>query len=277
MKKRISITTIFILLILTVLLLLVLLPIYWTIIMSFDRDVVLTVPDPPRFYPKRPSLFNYQMAAQAVPIGQLYVNTLIVTTIYTFISVISSLSCAYAFAKGKFAFKRFWFMFILAVMMIPFESRMLPLFLQYKTWGMLDTWWPLIFGSLAWPYGIFLAKQFVDAIPDSLREAALIDGAPEIRIFLRIIVPLCGPIIATLIIFQVVQQWNSFVWPLVVINKASNQMISVGLAMFNVSETSRYLGPRLAIAMLGLLPMLILFVFLQKYIVQSVMLYGVKE
>jgi multiple sugar transport system permease protein len=245
--------------------------------MSFDRSVVETVPDPPRLYPLQPSLFNYKMAFSAVPIGRLYLNTIIVTLVYSFFSILTSLSCAYAFSKGKFALKRFWFMFILAVMMIPFESRMLPLFLQYQSWGMLDTWWPLLLGSLAWPYGIFLAKQYVDGIPDSLREAALIDGAHEIHIFLRIVAPLCGPIIATLIIFQVVQQWNSFVWPLVVINKSSRQMISVGLAMFNVSETSRYLGPRLAVAMLGVLPMLALFIFLQKYIVQSVMLYGVKE
>ena len=106
---------------------------------------------------------------------------------------------------------------------------------------MLDTWWPLILGSFAWAYGIFLARQFIDSIPDSLRESASIDGAGEWYIFLKIILPLCGSVIATLVIFQVVNQWNNFLWPLVVVSNPKKQVISVGLAMFNASETARYL------------------------------------
>lgn len=154
---------------------------------------------------------------------------------------------------------------------------LIPLFLQYRDWNMLDTWWPLILGSFAWAYGIFLARQFIDSIPDSLRESASIDGAGEWYIFLKIILPLCGPVIATLVIFQVVNQWNNFLWPLVVVSNPKKQVISVGLAMFNASETARYLGPRLAVSVLGAIPLMIVYLFLQKYIVQSVMLSGVKE
>lgn len=120
-------------------------------------------------------------------------------------------------------------------------------------------------------------QQFIDSIPDSLRESASIDGAGEWYIFLKIILPLCGPVIATLVIFQVVNQWNNFLWPLVVVSNPKKQVISVGLAMFNASETARYLGPRLAVSVLGAIPLMIVYLFLQKYIVQSVMLSGVKE
>ena len=103
------------------------------------------------------------------------------------------------------------------------------------------------------------------------------DGAGEWHIFFSIILPLCGPVIATLVIFQVVNQWNNFLWPLVVVSKQQKQVISVGLAMFNASETAKYLGPRLAVSVLGAIPLMVIYVFLQKYIVKSVMLSGVKE
>lgn len=106
-----------------------------------------------------------------------YINTILLTLINTVIAVFTAMACGYAFSKGKFPCKGILFLMVLAVMMIPFEVRMIPLFLQYRDWNMLDTWWPLILGSFAWAYGIFLARQFIDSIPDSLRESASIDGA----------------------------------------------------------------------------------------------------
>ena len=252
-------------------LVIVLIPIFWAISMSFDATTIDVVPNPPRFIPKEFSVFNYKYALEAIPIARYYINTFLPTLINTAISVFTAMACGYAFSKGKFPCKGILFLMVLAVMMIPFEVRMIPLFLQYRDWNMLDTWWPLILGSFAWAYGIFLARQFIDSIPDSLRESASIDGAGEWYIFLKIILPLCGPVIATLVIFQVVNQWNNFLWPLVVVS------ISVGLAMFNASETARYLGPRLAVSVLGAIPLMIVYLFSQKYIVQSVMLSGVKE
>ncbi|WP_337537812.1 carbohydrate ABC transporter permease [Suilimivivens sp.] len=245
--------------------------------MSFDATTIDVVPNPPRFIPKEFSVFNYKYALEAIPIARYYINTFLLTLINTAISVFTAMACGYAFSKGKFPCKGILFLMVLAVMMIPFEVRMIPLFLQYRDWNMLDTWWPLILGSFAWAYGIFLARQFIDSIPDSLRESASIDGAGEWYIFLKIILPLCGPVIATLVIFQVVNQWNNFLWPLVVVSNPKKQVISVGLAMFNASETARYLGPRLAVSVLGAIPLMIVYLFLQKYIVQSVMLSGVKE
>ena len=246
MKKKKIFSQAVLITILGAALVIVLIPIFWAISMSFDATTIDVVPNPPRFIPKEFSVFNYKYALEAIPIARYYINTFLLTLINTAISVFTAM-------------------------------RMIPLFLQYRDWNMLDTWWPLILGSFAWAYGIFLARQFIDSIPDSLRESASIDGAGEWYIFLKIILPLCGPVIATLVIFQVVNQWNNFLWPLVVVSNPKKQVISVGLAMFNASETARYLGPRLAVSVLGAIPLMIVYLFLQKYIVQSVMLSGVKE
>ena len=277
MKKKKIFSQAVLITILGVALIIILIPIFWAISMSFDATTIDVVPNPPRFIPKEFSAFNYKYALEAIPIARYYINTILLTLINTAISVFTAMACGYAFSKGKFPCKGILFLMVLAVMMIPFEVRMIPLFLQYRDWNMLDTWWPLILGSFAWAYGIFLARQFIDSIPDSLRESASIDGAGEWYIFLKIILPLCGPVIATLVIFQVVNQWNNFLWPLVVVSNPKKQVISVGLAMFNASETARYLGPRLAVSVLGAIPLMIVYLFLQKYIVQSVMLSGVKE
>lgn len=277
MKKKKFISQTITIVILGIVLVIVLIPIFWAISMSFDATTIDVVPNPPRFIPKEFSTFNYKYALEAIPIVRYYINTLLLTLINTCISVFTAMTCGYAFSKGRFPMKGILFLLVLAVMMIPFEVRLIPLFLQYRDWNLLDTWWPLILGSFAWAYGIFLARQFIDSIPDSLRESASMDGAGEWRIFFRIILPLCGPVIATLVIFQVVNQWNSFLWPLVVVSNTKKQVISVGLAMFNASETARYLGPRLAVSVLGAIPLMIVYLFLQKYIVQSVMLSGVKE
>ena len=277
MKKKKIFSQAVLITILGAALVIVLIPIFWAISMSFDATTIDVVPNPPRFIPKEFSVFNYKYALEAIPIARYYINTFLLTLINTAISVFTAMACGYAFSKGKFPCKGILFLMVLAVMMIPFEVRMIPLFLQYRDWNMLDTWWPLILGSFAWAYGIFLARQFIDSTPDSLRESASIDGAGEWYIFLKIILPLCGPVIATLVIFQVVNQWNNFLWPLVVVSNPKKQVISVGLAMFNASETARYLGPRLAVSVLGAIPLMIVYLFLQKYIVQSVMLSGVKE
>ena len=258
------------------LLLIVLTPLLWAITLSFDRTALTSLP---KFslIPKESSLFNYKAASKLIDLPRYYFNTATVTIINTIISVFFALTCGYAFAKGKFIFKRFWFYFMLAVMMIPFESRMIPLYLQYKNWGMLDSYMPLILGNFAYVYGVFFARQSIAAIPDSLRESAYIDGAGEWKIFFKIILPLSKPVIATLGILQIIANWNAYLWPLVVISTSSKQMISVGVALFNAQENSIYYGPRMAVAVLSAIPLTIMFLILQKYIVQSIAVSGIKQ
>ena len=277
MKKRKAIWYAVKVALLLALLTVMMIPICWNIAMSFDEDVLTSIPNPPHLWPQTPSLRNYRYAFEVVPLMRYFANTAFLTVVNTVVSVFFALCCGYAFAKGKFVGKNFWFMFILAVMMIPFESIMVPLFLQYQRMGLLNTYWPLVLGSFAYPFGMFLARQNIAALPDALREATFIDGASEWRTFFSIIIPLSGPVIATLCIMQVMGNWNSFLWPLIVIQDNKKFVISVGVAMFNAQKGVQYFGPRMAVATLSALPLVIMFLFLQKYIVASVAMSGIKQ
>ncbi len=258
------------------LLVIILVPLWWCVVLAFDRTALEVLPAP-SILPHEFSLFNFQYAMEMIPLGRYYLNTIFITIVNTTIAVMTSLMCGYAFAKGNFILKNFWFIFILVVMMIPFESRMTPLFLQYRKWGMLDSYAPLILGNFAYAYGVFFARQNIMSIPDSLREAAYIDGSGEWRTFLKVIMPLSKPLIATLCILQVLQNWNSYLWPLIVISSRSKQLISVGVSLFSASQTTIYYGPRMAVALISALPLIIMFLFLQKNIVESVAVSGMKQ
>lgn len=272
-KKRHSIITT---IVLTLILMVLLLPFYWCLILSFDKTAVTDLPD----FSMLPHVFsmqNYRYANEMIDLARYYGNTVFIAIVNTTIAVFFAMMCGYAFAKGNFRGKKFCFFFMLAVMMIPFESRMVPLYLIYRSLGAMDTYVPLIMGSFAYVYGTFFARQNIAGIPDSLRESAKIDGAGEWKIFFRIILPLCKPVISALGILQIVANWNSYLWPMIVIRSKENQLISVGMAFFNASENAMYYGPRFAVVVLSAFPLVIMYLFLQKYIVQSVALSGVKQ
>lgn len=274
--KKSKIKKCVIILILLLILVIYLVPLWWAVVLSFDRKATTEIPAF-SLLPHEFSFFNYQAAAQFLDLVKYYKNTIFITVINTAISVFFALCCGYAFAKGKFFLKKFWYIFFMCVMMIPFEAKMIPLYLEYKAMGLIDTYWPLILGNFAYVYGMFFARQNIATIPDSLRESALIDGGNEWTIFFKIILPLSKPVISTLCILQIISNWNSYLWPLVVLRTKSKQVISVGVSLFNANENSIYYGPRMAVAVLSAVPLIILFLFLQKYIVQSIALSGVKE
>ena len=269
-RKAVTITVLF------VILAIVLTPLWWAIVLSFDRATTTALP-PFSWLPNEASLFNYRAAEKLIDLARYYGNTIFITIVNTLISVFFSLMCGYAFAKGDFVGKKFWYIFMLAVMMVPFESRLVPLYLQYKSWGLLNTYWPLILGNFAYVYGVFFARQNIASIPDSLAESAYLDGAGEWRVFFSIILPLSKPVMATLSILQVIANWNSYLWPLVVIRDSAKQVISVGVAMFNAQQNSVYYGPRMAVAVLSAIPLTILFLILQKHIVASIAVSGIKQ
>lgn len=262
--------------ILAILLVILLIPLWWAITLSFDAKATTDLP-PFSWFPDELSLRNYEYAFKLVDIPRYYLNTIFLTIVNTAISVFFALVAGYAFAKGKFVGKKFWFYFLLAVMMIPFESRMIPLYQQYNSWGMIDTYWPLLLGNVAYVYGIFFARQNIQALPDALRESAKIDGCGEWKIFFKIILPMCKPVISSLSILQMVSQWNSYLWPMIVLRSSELHTLPIGIALFNARENAVYYGPRLAVAVLGAIPLIIAFLFLQKNIVQSVALSGIKE
>ncbi|MDR0656431.1 MAG: carbohydrate ABC transporter permease [Treponema sp.] len=275
MKRKVQ-SQIILIVVLLLMFFVVLFPLVWAVVVSFDRSAMTDVP-PFSLWPRQPSLHAYRFALKTVDLGKYYINTIIVTVANTILSVFFAMACGYAFAKGQFKLKGLWFFFMLAVMIIPFESRLIPLFLQYQQWGMIDTFWPLILGAPGYVYGIFFTRQNIFAIPDSLRESAFLDGAGEWKIFFSIIIPLSKPAISALSILQVLANWNSYLWPLVVLRSPKNHVISVGLAYFNNAENSAYYAPKMAIAVLSAVPLITIFLILQKYIVQSMAMQGIKQ
>ena len=274
--KRVKIQKTITALILLVIFLIVITPLLWAIVMSFDRAATTSLPAF-SLWPHKPTMFNYTASFKMIELLQYFKNTVIIVTINTLLAVLFSMMCGFAFAKLKFAGKKFWFIFMLAVMMVPFESRLVPLYLQYRNWKLLNTWWPLILGQFAYVYGTFFARSYISSIPDSLAESVYIDGGSEWRVFWSVIIPLSKPIMSTLAILQIISNWNAYLWPLVVIKDYSKQMISVGVAMFNAQQESFYYGPRMAVSVMSAVPLTILYLILQKHIVASIAVSGIKQ
>ena len=274
--KRVKIQKTITALILLVIFLIVITPLLWAIVMSFDRAATTSLPAF-SLWPHKPTMFNYTASFKMIDLMQYFKNTVIIVTINTLLAVLFSMMCGFAFAKLKFVGKKFWFIFMLAVMMVPFESRLVPLYLQYRNWKLLSTWWPLILGQFAYVYGTFFARSYISSIPDSLAESVYIDGGSEWRVFWSVIIPLSKPIMSTLAILQIISNWNAYLWPLVVIKDYSKQMISVGVAMFNAQQESFYYGPRMAVSVMSAVPLTILYLILQKHIVASIAVSGIKQ
>ena len=274
--KRVKIQKTITALLLLVIFLIVITPLLWAIVMSFDRAATTSLPAF-SLWPHKPTMFNYTASFKMIDLMQYFKNTVIIVTINTLLAVLFSMMCGFAFAKLKFAGKKFWFIFMLAVMMVPFESRLVPLYLQYRNWKLLNTWWPLILGQFAYVYGTFFARSYISSIPDSLAESVYIDGGSEWRVFWSVIIPLSKPIMSTLAILQIISNWNAYLWPLVVIKDYSKQMISVGVAMFNAQQESFYYGPRMAVSVMSAVPLTILYLILQKHIVASIAVSGIKQ
>ena len=251
-------------------------PFVWMISVGFDRTANIVMPFPPRLIPEAISSFNYGIVFENGRLIQSYINSAIVTVSSVFLSVSASLLAGYALSKGKFKGKRILFVIVLCTLMIPMEPRLIPLYTFFNKLGLLNTFWPLILPSIISGMLIFLCKQFFDQLPDTLREAAQIDGAGEFKIFFRVYLPLAGPIAATMVILSFIWSWNDFMWPLVVINDLNLQTIPLYLASFSLENGSSLGGLTMALATVSVLPIVIVYLFLQKYIIQSIALSGVK-
>ncbi|MCJ7842958.1 carbohydrate ABC transporter permease [Lederbergia sp. NSJ-179] len=251
-------------------------PFIWMVSVGFDRTANVTMPFPPRLIPEEVSPFNYGIVFENGRLIQSYINSGIVTISSVFLGVVSSLLAGYAFSKGKFKGKKILFMIVLCTLMIPMEPRLIPLYTLFNKIGLLNTFWPLILPILINGMLIFLCKQFFDQLPDTLREAAQIDGAGEFKIFFRVYLPLAGPIAATMVILAFIWSWNDFMWPLVVLNNQDLHTVPLYLASFSLENGTSLGGLTMALATVSILPIVILYLFLQRYVIQSIALSGVK-
>lgn len=208
--------------------------------------------------------------------GGYLLNTVVVTVVITVGQIIFATLAAYAFARIEFPGRDVLFWVYLSTLMVPPVVTMIPLYLMMQRAGLVDTWaglvLPTIFGT---PYAIFLLRQFFRTIPADLEDAARIDGAGRLRTLLTIILPLSKPILVTVTTMAVVGSWNSFLWPLIITSSEDKRLLSVGIALFK-SEIGVDYNAVMAGSLIALAPLLVLFVFFQRFIVRSVAVTGLK-
>ena len=249
-------------------------PLLWMLSVSFmPTGASTTLPAP--LLPPTVTLDNYRQLFGSVGMGRYLFNSLAIAVLATLISVSFNVMAGYAFAKLRFRGRDAIFKAMLAALVIPGQVAMLPLFLMLKPLGLINTYGGAIVPAMASIFGIFLVRQFARGIPDDLLEAARIDGASEFRVFLTIIVPLLGPVLATLAIFSFLGSWNDFMWPLIVLTDDALHTLPVALAGLS-REHVQDSELMMAGSVVTVLPVLLVFLVLQRQYMAGLMAGGVK-
>lgn len=234
---------------------------------------------PPTLLPERPQWRNYTQLFTQVPFGRYFLNTLIVTAAVVLGQLLVSSLAAYAFARLKFMGRDTIFLFYLATMMVPFQITLIPLYLLVFQLGWVNTYWGLIVPGLSSAYGIFLLRQAFVTLPEELSDAARIDGASEFGIYRRIFLPLNGPALATLGVFAFLGTWTDLLWPLLIVRDERLRTLELGLAYFN-SAVPQFVQPNwpllMAAAVVVMLPIIVVYLFTQRYFVEGIAISGVK-
>ncbi len=253
-----------------------LLPFVWMILSSFMSSSEI-IARPITWFPAALRFENYGDLSDAIPLGRMYLNSAVVTVLTTFGIIFSSSLAGYGFAKFQFPGRDVLFLIVLATMMIPFFVVLIPIFYMISQAGWLDTYQGLIVPNLVTGFGIFLMRQYMHSLPDEVLDAARVDGARESEIYWRIVLPLCTPVVGALAILAFVYQWNSFLWPLVVARSDSMWTIPVGLQSLRVYASSvEVINLQMAGAALAVVPVVVVFLLLQRYFVSGIALTGMK-
>ncbi len=248
-------------------------PFYWTLTTSLSAGSGLALT--PQLFPANPSLEPYVELFSRIPFGRAILNSLIVAVISTVLQLITSSMAAYVFSRMPFRGRSLVFGLYLATMMIPFQVLIVPLFVEMKTLGLIDTYVGVILPTIASAFGVFLLRQAINAVPYDLDQAATIDGAGHFRVFFSVILPLIRPALATLAVFGFLNTWNSFLWPLIILRSPSMETLPVALTSLQ-GQYSTHWDVIMAGSVISILPMFALYVFAQRYIVQGVAGTGLK-
>lgn len=248
-------------------------PFLWTVITSVTSGAGLSAT--PSLIPEDPSLDAYRTLFTSTDFAGAVVRSLGLAVTITMVQVATSSLAANAFSRFEFAGKRAAFAVYLATMMIPMQVLLVPLFTQMKSLGLVNNYLGVILPSMASAFGVFLLRQAMASVPRELDEAAMLDGAGPLRTFARIIMPNIGPAIATFGIFAFMSSWNAFLWPLVILRKDELKTLPLALASLQGQFTTQW-DVMMAGSVVSILPMLALYIFAQKYIIQGVAGSGLK-
>jgi multiple sugar transport system permease protein len=230
---------------------------------------------PPPLLPSAPTLAHYRQLLAGGTIGPAFFNSLGLAVAATLLSTLSNTLAGYAFAKLRFAGRDRLFALLIAALVIPGQVAMLPLFLMLKGMGLVNTWAGVLVPSLAGIFGIFLVRQYARGIPDELIEAARMDAAGEWRTFFAVVLPVLKPVLVTLAVFAFLGSWNDFMWPLIVLTDSDLHTLPVALASLS-REHVQDSELMMAGAVITVLPVLLLFLALQRYYMQGLLMGSVK-
>ena len=249
-------------------------PFAWMISTSLKSgQYVLSMP--PQLIPNPATLDSYRRIFELYPIGRMLFNSLFVAGLVTMGQLVTCSMAAYAFARLKFRGHNFVFLLYLATLMVPFQVTITPLFIMMRIFGWINTYQGLILPGVFSAFGTFMLRQAFMTIPTEYEEAAYMDGASPLTIFLKIILPLSKPALATLSVFAFMGSWNSFMWPLFIVREETLMTLPVGLATLQGRWLTEW-NLVMAGAVITVLPMLLLYLFAQKYLVQGYVMSGLK-
>jgi multiple sugar transport system permease protein len=260
---------------LALLALLTALPLLWMISASLmPAGEAMTLPA--RLLPSRPTLEHYAVLFERLNLGRTLANTLLLASMVTGVSLLCNSMAGYAFAKLRFPGKSRLFALLLATLIVPPQVTVLPLFLEIRALGLVNSRGGILVAGIATVFGIFLVRQFAQGIPDELLDAARLDGASEWKIYWSVVMPLLRPILVTLGVFTFLTSWNDFMWPLIVLTDESKYTLPVALANLS-GEHVQDTELMMAGAVVTVLPGLLLFLALQRQYIEGITMGGVKE
>jgi multiple sugar transport system permease protein len=249
-------------------------PVYCMVVVSLTPRSEIVSPGA-HLWPHDLTAANFAGLFSRFPIGSWFLNSVAVAGITTVLSVTVNLLAGYALAKVRFVGRTALFLLVLSTLMIPTQAIMIPQFRVVSQLGLYGTFWAVILPSASTALGIFLARQFMLSVPDELLEAARVDGAGNLRIFARIVLPLSKPLIAVMVLLAFMGQWNDFLWPLITLKDPDLYTLPVAMRFLQGQFVNDY-GALMAMALMASLPLVVLFLFLQRYFVEGLTRTGLK-
>lgn len=250
-------------------------PIYWLFSNTFKYSYEVSKM-PPDWFPKSFNLVHYKEIFTTTSVVSWIGNSLFVAIVGTLLVVLFSSMASYAFSKLTFTGSKFLYVIFIGTLMIPKESYIVPLFLEMRSFSMINTHAGMVLPSVALPFGVFMLKSFFDSIPNAVRESAKIDGANEMRIFMSIILPMAKAGLGALFILMFVRIWNDYLWQLLIGQRDQMKTLMVGVASM-MEEERPDLSRKLTGAAISALPLLIVFISFQKYFTRGITIGAVKE
>jgi multiple sugar transport system permease protein len=250
-------------------------PFVWMILGSFKGESELRQV-PPTWWPETPTLDNYRQLFAKESFLRYFLNSTVVAITVTVGNLIFCSMVGYALAKLTFRGKKLVFGLVMGTLLLPGMVTFVPLFVLVANMGLVDSYPGLILPFLVTPFGVFLMRQFIVGLPDDLLDAGRVDGASELRIFRQIILPLCGPGLATLGILTFLGSWNNFLWPLVVAQTQDHYTLPVALALFSTGQNVTNYGLLLAGATVVVAPIVVVFLILQRRFIEGIATTGIK-